>query len=193
MPITELAALGGLLTGIIGMVLSLLNYIRSRTNTESFIIDAQAARQANASSDFLKEYYGPEFMIVRSEAWNVGFDFCRGNDHAYHQVALYLIGDPEFDPRSTNVPPANLAANNQTPLQNLSRLVNFWHRVGVYSQLGLVNRDILTPLRHEYETWSPFFNRITELSNAHLQKSGTPKSKAPEWLAKLQEMGKFVW
>jgi hypothetical protein len=109
--ITGLAALGGLLTGGIGMVLGLLNYIRSRTNTESFIIDAQAARRATASSEFLKEYYGPEFMIVRSEAWNVGFDFCHGchgNDDAYHQVAMYLIGDPAFDPRSTNVPPARL-------------------------------------------------------------------------------------
>ena len=146
MSLTETAALGGLLFGFAGLILSVMNYMRSRSNSEAMIADTQKARRANASSEFLKEYYGPEFMVVRSEAWNVGFEFCEKNKKASKQVALYLIGDKDFDPRSNNVPIAELGPNNQTPLQNLSRVVNFWHRIAVYTRLKLVDREILTPL-----------------------------------------------
>ena len=193
MSLTETAALGGLLFGFAGLILSVMNYMRSRSNSEAMIADTQKARRANASSEFLKEYYGPEFMVVRSEAWNVGFEFCEKNKKASKQVALYLIGDKDFDPRSNNVPIAELGPNNQTPLQNLSRVVNFWHRIAVYTRLKLVDREILTPLRYEYELWSPFFSEITDLANDHAASTGKAKQQVPDWLPSLKQIGKYVW
>jgi hypothetical protein len=94
MPITELTALGGLVTGCIGMVLGLLNYIRARESTEAFISDAREARKAAVSSDFLKEFYGPEFMVVRSQSWDEVHEFCRNDGEGLGEG----LGDRAYGP-----------------------------------------------------------------------------------------------
>jgi len=174
------------------MVLGLLNYIRARESTEAFISDAREARKAAVSSDFLKEFYGPEFMVVRSQSWDEVHEFCRNDDMRYRQVALFLIDSPEFEALSPDAPVAKTASNHQTPLQNLSRLVNFWHRVSVYSKLDLVNLEMLRPLKHEHSTWLPFFEMVVQSAKSHLNSAEADNNRQPDWLKTLVSIGKFL-
>ena len=152
-PVPVLISFGAWITAILALVISFLNYWRSRINATNSLADADSARKANVSSEFLKEFEGSEFTIVRNKAWGVLKD-CQATPETLLECATYFI-DEDFEGKGLHAPQPDTSLNDQTPLQCLRRLVSYWHRLYTFSTMGLTNPEILEPLTIRVQGLAP--------------------------------------
>jgi hypothetical protein len=179
---------------LLGAVFGVLNWLRSRENTMIFVRDSRESRRLANSAGFLKEYYSPEFMQIRSEAWNVLTSALDSptSDLSLSQITLYLIGSTNFDPKSLALPEAKVVTNKLTPLQNVSLLVNFWHRLSEFAKAKMVEPAILQPLRHDLRQWERYMILLADQCDALIRDSEDPRL-IPPWLSGMKEIEADVW
>jgi hypothetical protein len=182
--VTAAVAVLALLLGIANSIILVILSNRSHDQTRQ-------AKCIDLSASLLQEYFGLEFTLVQRSAWRVKTIWMTKPDSRIPTARYYCTDD--FDPADTNVISPELKDNSLTPLQNVFRLMTFWHRLVVLYRHKLLDVELLLPLRHEYEQWSPFMkslaNECSTLMTSQDSSSGAPK----DWRLMCIALDSFPW
>jgi hypothetical protein len=171
---------------LLGLVITLyqIDYEKTESNKN---------KQIQLSLEIQDLYYSLEFVQVRASAWTVR-TYWEKNKESHETMAQYFLNGPDFYDNKDNkakVIEVDTSINQLTQLQNLSRLINFWHKIVVLYNAtpdSRIDPQLILSLKHEYLQW---YSLLKEISDAVELQSDRLTTTKPSWIGMIEILNKI--